>query len=185
MNRVGVHDDWFVDQFRNGIISINEDFRVYRVVDEIIIDRLSNDGYYQIFLWDIWEQKIKTMFSHRLVWMVFNFQYIPDGLIINHSNGIKNNNHPFNLELSTYSWNNSHAHLLQLNSSKGENNSRAYFTNEQVCEIRKFFATNAVTVTFMAKRFDTIWMTMKLILNGQSYREVISGYEEECKRKFL
>ena len=46
--------------------------------------------------------------AHRLVWQYF-FGDIPDGLCMNHKNGIKDDNRPENLEVVTYSENQKHA----------------------------------------------------------------------------
>lgn len=182
--KIGVHDKWFLQQIDDGRIFLNSDYHVIRTSTGTRLDRYSKQGYLVIFLNDLTTKKLKSLPAHRLVWMVTNKSEIPEGMIINHIDGVKDNNQPYNLELSTHSENNAHAHRLGLNSSKGESNSRAYFTNSQVCEIRKYFATHDVTVKQMADKYGVIWMTMKLILSCKSYESVISGYEKMCQSKF-
>ncbi len=46
--------------------------------------------------------------AHRMVWTA-HFGPIPEGQVINHLDGQKDNNRPENLELTTYSGNNTHA----------------------------------------------------------------------------
>jgi hypothetical protein len=47
--------------------------------------------------------------AHRLVWSYFNGK-IPPGMVVNHKDGDRVNNHPSNLEVVTFSENVSHAH---------------------------------------------------------------------------
>lgn len=49
--------------------------------------------------------------AHRLVWHCL-VGPIPDGLCINHKNGIRDDNRPANLEVVTYSENNAHAYRV-------------------------------------------------------------------------
>lgn len=55
--------------------------------------------------------------AHRLVWQHFNGA-IPDGLTVNHKDGVKSHNDPRNLELATYSEQTLHALALGLASDE-------------------------------------------------------------------
>jgi hypothetical protein len=78
--------------------------------------------------------------AQRLVWRHF-FGQIPEGLTINHKNGIKTDNHPDNLELATYSEQVIHAvHVLRTGRTAnqwGMANHAAKLTDSQVKEIRR------------------------------------------------
>ncbi len=75
--------------------------------------------------------------AHRLVYLHFNGP-IPDGMTINHMNGIKTDNRPENLEIATYSEQVRHSlRVLQHGriDQRGEKNSMAKLTEAAVREI--------------------------------------------------
>jgi len=180
--RIGVHDEWFLNQFHNGVIEFTFDFRVCRTEDKVLIDRLS-EGYYVMFLRNHQNGQIKTLPAHRLIWMVVNGGPIPDGLVINHKDGVKVNNSPLNLELSTHSHNNAHAHALQLNSSRNELNSRALFSNSEVVELRKRFATTDISSAKLAAEYNVSRQQMWQLLKGKSYSTVFTPFDDMCRDK--
>jgi len=61
--------------------------------------------------------------AHRIIWEFVNGP-IPDGMQINHINGIKHDNRIDNLEVVTQSENTKHAYRIGLASAKGEKNGR-------------------------------------------------------------
>ena len=61
---------------------------------------------------------------HRVIWEAVNGP-IPEGMQINHINGIKWDNRLANLELVTQSENTKHAYAIGLCCAKGERNGRA------------------------------------------------------------
>ncbi len=62
--------------------------------------------------------------AHRMIWEAVHGP-IPDGLQINHKNGVKHDNRLCNLELVTCSENIKHSYRIGLRSAKGECNGRA------------------------------------------------------------
>lgn len=84
-----------------------------------------------------------TAMAHRLVWYHLNGP-IPEGLTINHKNGIWSDNRPENLELATYSQQIVHARTVLLRgrlNQNGERNSMAKLTSNDVAQIRARRAT--------------------------------------------
>ena len=79
--------------------------------------------------------KKKTKLAHRLIWESVH-GIIPEGLQINHINGIKTDNRICNLELVTARGNMLHAYAIGLVSRAGEKNGRAKLTREDVLNIR-------------------------------------------------
>lgn len=86
-----------------------------------------------MFEWQRWHAM-----AHRLVW--FHFEgLIPQGLTINHKNGIWTDNRMANLELATASEQSMHAlHVLRRGrlNQYGTRNAMAKLTSAQVAEIR-------------------------------------------------
>ena len=77
--------------------------------------------------------------AHRLVWQYFNGQ-IPEGLTINHKNGVRDDNRLENLELATNQEQSIHARdvlCVGPAATPGENHCRAKLSNAQVVEIRE------------------------------------------------
>lgn len=74
--------------------------------------------------------------AHRLVWQHLRGD-IPEGLVVNHRNGRKDDNRLCNLEVVTYSENARHAHrVLGRCPQAGTNNPMARLTPLDVAEIR-------------------------------------------------
>lgn len=75
--------------------------------------------------------------AHRLVWRHFNGP-IPNGLTINHKNGMKTDNRPCNLELATYAEQIAHVRdVLGKASQRGHRNNNAKLNMAAVSEIRR------------------------------------------------
>lgn len=78
--------------------------------------------------------------AHRLVWLHFHGP-IPEGITLNHKNGIKKDNRPSNLELATYREQQIHAtRVLRIGHAcdqHGQKNSMSKLTTDQVVQIRQ------------------------------------------------
>ncbi|MFO0473835.1 MAG: HNH endonuclease [Alphaproteobacteria bacterium] len=86
-------------------------------------------------------KRSRSELVHRLIWQSFNGP-IPEGLVINHKNGIKSDNRLCNLEAVTPSQNAKHAFdtLGRVHPLRGSKNNHAVLTEENVTEIRKRIA---------------------------------------------
>lgn len=74
--------------------------------------------------------------AHRLV-QQFVHGDIQPGAVVNHKNGIKDDNRPENLEVVSYSDNSKHAHAMGLRDQRGLRNPSGKLSDEQVREIRR------------------------------------------------
>ena len=112
--------------------------------------------------------------AHRIVWCYFNERPIPDGFVTNHKNGIKDDNHPDNLEILTYSDNQKHAHKIGLIDQFGEKNPMAKLSNSDVELIREIYSRCNITQSELAKKFGVTFQTISDIVRGK-YRNRQSG----------
>ena len=106
-------------------------------------------------------------FVHVMVWEAVNGP-IPDGMQINHKNGVRTDNRLSNRELVTPSENTLHAYRLRLRSAVGEKNGRAILTEEAVREIR---ASN-VPASQLARVYGVSKRTVCDARNGSSWGSV-------------
>jgi DNA-binding XRE family transcriptional regulator len=108
--------------------------------------------------------------AHRLVWLFFNGPIKP-GMTINHKNGIKGDNRPENLEVMTYSENQSHAHKMGLINQWGDKNPAHKLTNSQVEEIRKLYAGLGYTQQQLANKYEVCFQHISSIVRGKVRRK--------------
>lgn len=99
---------------------------------------LSNDGYLKTMLLND-DKKYCTITVHRIVALAYFGE--PNGLQVNHKNGIKTDNWPCNLEYVTQSQNILHAYANNLNKPRrGSLNGMSKLTEQDVEEIRNYAA---------------------------------------------
>ncbi len=106
--------------------------------------------------------------AHRLVWQCANGD-IPDGLVINHLNGIKGDNRLSNLDVTTYSGNSRHASkvLGKVRDQSGTKNSMAKLTDDHVVEIRRRRASGE-RLASIAADYGVTFQTVSDIARGDS-----------------
>ena len=110
--------------------------------------------------------------AHRLVWQHF-FGDIPDGMQINHKNGIKDDNMPGNLEIVTPSENNKHAIRTGLVSMpKGHECSWSKLTPTEVNAIRKLYGMGKCSQEDIAFAFEVNQGTVRDIINHKNWKVV-------------
>lgn len=109
----------------------------------ILKEKKNKKGYPEIRLYEKRNISI-TQTVHKLVMLTF-VGLRPEGLQVNHKNGIKTDNRLVNLEYVTPSDNIKHAYRLGLQSRKGERNNHAKLKVGQVQEIREKYSTGNYT----------------------------------------
>lgn len=131
-------------------------------------DRIGTMGYRTVRA--MIDGKRMTALSHRLVWLHFNGP-IPDGLTVNHKNGVKHDNRPDNLELATDSEQLLHAtHVLKRGRAahqSGMQNHAAKLTAEQVTEIRAARQMGTPLLTIAAK-YEITFQHVSAIARGKT-----------------
>lgn len=105
--------------------------------------------------------------AHRLVWLALNGT-IPHGYLVNHKNGIKDDNRPENLELNTPSENLRHAHKGGLIDQSGERNPAAKLSNRQCAQIRLAYSQGGYTYQQLAERFGVTFQAIGKVIRGRT-----------------
>ena len=110
----------------------------------------------------------KFINAHRVAWEVFN-SLIPEGLQINHKNGIKTDNRLCNLEVVTMSENMTHRYReLGLNGVQGSKSHYAKLTEADVLEIRALLEAGLKQLE-IARRFNVGRTNISLIKNRKTW----------------
>jgi hypothetical protein len=158
----------------SGILRIDADGRIWRVKDrrqrtgQLCVPRRAESrlplGYLQVRI--LVGGRLYHVGAHRLVWWHFN-EPIPDGMVINHLNGIKWDNRPVNLECVTPSENMSHAYRTGLKDQRGQKNPAAKLTDRQVIEIRLLYAQGGITQQAISERYGVRFQHVSRIVKGQ------------------
>lgn len=111
--------------------------------------------------------------AHRLVWQHF-YGDIPDGMQINHINGVKIDNHPKNLELTTPKENTHHALKLGLSVVRGEANGNSRLAPKIVNGIRELYASGW-TIAELAELFNVCRSTISGIVHGECWAHLLES----------
>lgn len=106
---------------------------------------------------------------HRVIYRKF-IGPLDHELTVNHKNGNKSDNVPNNLELITTQENTQHMVDIGL-SLKAENNPQAYFTNDEVREIKTLLSQN-ISVKEISRRFGVDHTRISNIKTGRTYSSV-------------
>jgi hypothetical protein len=115
------------------------------------------------------DQVRMSALAHRLVWFYLHGR-IPDGMVINHKNGRKEDNRPSNLEVVTPQGNALHSvHVLKKGKTLrqyGESNDAAKLTMGQVAQIRERRASGE-KLKKLAKDFGVSEQQVSKIARGE------------------
>lgn len=109
--------------------------------------------------------------AHRIVWMIANQQMIPPGLEINHKDGIKSNNRPSNLEVTTHSGNTLHA-LHTLGQMAKRHSPGAKLSPVQVVEIRDLCDRKVMSKAAIARHYKVTVKTVRNIANRAKWDNI-------------
>lgn len=130
----------------------------------------NKDGYLMIQF--MFHREHYTILSHRVVWIVNN-GLIPEGLKVNHKNGIKDDNRPENIELMTTSENIKHSfEMLGRKALRGERHGMTQLTEKNVIEIRKTHRNNKIATDKLGKMFNISGRTVRDIVNRKSWAHI-------------
>lgn len=122
-------------------------------------------GYNSIHLYK--EGKYKHKYVHSLVMEHFVGKR-PEGLVVNHIDGNKLNNHVSNLEYVTEGYNNAHAFAIGL-----KQNSFRKFTDEQVNDMINNYSH--LSYSQLANKYNVSMGTIVQIFYGKTYKWITGG----------
>lgn len=132
------------------------------------------NGYLRILFHD--NGRRRRVAAHRIVWMIFNKDFIPYPLQINHLNGIKSDNHPLNLERVTQKMNIQHAFQNLPRKKKaqyGEKNAGAKVNKEQVLQIKNLWENKAMSQRKIGEIYGITQSAVSAIVRGKSWVEFL------------
>lgn len=171
-------DRWIVDAISSRYLVVQKDGTVLRCraalrdgtlmsADYVKIPQRVHKATGRVVLDFTWRGIKKTVLVNRIVALRFlpNPQNLPQ---VNHIDGNKENNALSNLEWSSGSDNERHAHRTGLKSGRGSANSNAKLTAEQVAEIRE----SRDTPVELAFRFGVGVSTIVNIRNRKTWKHV-------------
>lgn len=131
--------------------------------------------YRQVCLWA--DGKPHWRMVHRIVWEAHNNKQIPEGLQINHINGIRADNHISNLEVCTASENILHSFRVLGKKppsapSYGTKNGSSKLTNTDVATIRTLYSSKLWTQKALAKRYGVSQRLISMITRKEIWTHV-------------
>lgn len=165
-------EDFFLSKVEDGTLRVTKYGKIFNNKTGRWIGTGNRRGYKGISMMDPSDGKVKTMFVHRLVYLVHHGR-IPEGMVVNHKDGRKWNNRPKNLECETDSGNNQHAINTGLRpGTKGEDRHNSKFTNDQVRKYRRSYKRGDITPREVADECNVHRVTAYYMLEGISYSSV-------------
>lgn len=144
-----------------------------KAVWKLLAPRIKNGGYVTFHLCQDGIRKDPVV--HRMVWEAFCGP-IPDGLEINHKNGIKTDNSLANLEVVTRSENHIHRyrvlnHPAPNNPSPGSRNGCSKLSERDIPEIVRLYQSG-LRQKDIGKEYGVSQRMISLILRGEKWQHV-------------
>lgn len=158
----------FVEMLKSRGYHIGEDGHI-RSPKGALCSKLMRNGYYMTSAQ--YNKKIWYFMEHRVVWCWYNGP-IPDGLVINHKDFNKANNRIGNLEVVTQKENTEYSRC-NMRPKRGEQNTRAKFTNKQASAIKALGNICGWTDAQIADIVGCSKVNVCRIRNGKRYPDAI------------
>lgn len=124
----------------------------------------ATNGYCKVHLTNDTKQR-KSYWLHRVIAMLF-LENIENKEFVNHKDGNKLNNSVDNLEWTTRSENEKHAHKIGLKDFKGKNGK---LTKEEVLQVKRL-STEGINQRVIAKTYGITQSAVSRIKNGDNWK---------------
>ncbi len=135
----------------------------------VLTPLITPNGYHHVNLCNDGEDRRASV--HRLVAAAFIGE-CPPGLVVNHRNGVKTDNHAVNLEYCTQKENDNHSRYYLGNLKRGEENGSAKLTEEQVKQIRLRYATGMFSQPDLARQYGVDQATIWRIIHRKTWKHI-------------
>lgn len=114
----------------------------------------------------------KSVGTHRIVALAFLGRR-PEGMVVNHKNGITTDNRAENLEYVTPSQNRKHAYeVLGDEAVHGEDHHNSKLTDDTVREMRRLYQTGEYSQRKLAEMFGIARSTVEGIVCGKWWKHI-------------
>lgn len=160
----------FVEMLKSRGCYISEDGHI-RSKKGGLMSKLMRNGYYLTMAQ--YDRKCYYFCEHRVIWVWHNGA-IPEGLVVNHKDYNRANNHIDNLELMTQRENNEYSRP-NLNPPRGEKSGRAKLTDKQAQAIKtlgKVCGWNSKQIQSLLD-IEMSQVNIGRIINGKRYPNII------------
>jgi len=144
-----------------------------------ISNRMSSNGYVRVNLY--LKTAHRTANVHTLVAETFLGKR-PEGMQVNHKDGIKTNNHVSNLEYVSRLENVRHAIMTGLTDNNGSKNINSKLSEEDVLDICKKYNTGKFTQCQIANMYNVTQVSISGILTGKRWSH-LTNVERTAKKK--
>jgi hypothetical protein len=144
--------------------------------ERIMKPALDGCGYLRTVLKRDSDGKLCTVKVHRLVAQTF-LENPENKPVVNHINGIRNDNRLFNLEWCTIRENSLHSFKIGISSNKGERNPSATITEEQAKEILANYefgkkTRKGMTKQQLADKYNTTFAVIKQLVQRRTWKHL-------------
>jgi hypothetical protein len=154
-------------------------------IEKIMKPALDACGYLRTVLKRDFDGKLCTVKVHRMV--ALSFLENPENKpMVNHKNGIRNDNRVSNLEWCTNSENIKHSFTIGLSSNKGSKNPSATLTEEQAQEILDNYefgkkSKKGITKKQLAEKYNTTINVISFLVQRRTWKHLSCKYQKSKK----
>lgn len=138
--------------------------------DEVKVRKTYIERGYETVTLPLQHPNKRRFFVHRLVMLAFAGA-IPEGMQVNHKNGVKNDNRISNLEYCTREENMEHARVVLGSFERAQANMKK-LTEGDVRLIRAKYEAGGISMKKLARQFNVVEQTVSNIVRRKTWKHV-------------